>query len=143
VGTTTTTSYTPSNLSPSTTYTFTVEATDYAGTSGASSGVNVTTTALTNLFVGGWYEEWGTYYANANVADLQNNGVAGVLTHVIYAFAKPVANGSNVNCALADTYADYQKVVPQVPGATPATAPLQGNFGALVQLKQLHPNLKC
>ena len=27
-------------------------------------------------------------------------------------------------------------------GATPATAPLQGNFGALVQLKQLHPNLK-
>jgi chitinase len=90
----------------------------------------------------GWYEEWGTYYANANVADLQSNGVAGVLTHLIYAFAKPVANGSNVNCALSDTYADYQKVVPQVPGATPATAPLQGNFGALVQLKQLHPNLK-
>ncbi len=102
----------------------------------------MTTTALTNLFMGGWYEEWGTYYANANVAQLQTNGVAGVLTHIIYAFAKPVANGSNVNCALADTYADYQKVVPQVPGATPATAPLQGNFGALVQLKQLHPNLK-
>ncbi len=98
--------------------------------------------SFTNLFVGGWYEEWGTYYANANVADLQNNGVAGVLTHLIYAFAKPVANGSNVNCALADTYADYQKAVPQVPGATPAAAPLTGNFGALVQLKQLHPNLK-
>jgi len=142
VGTTTTTSYTPANLSPSTTYTFTVEASDFAGTSGASSSVNVTTTALTNLFVGGWLEEWETYYANAAVADLQNNGVASVLTHVIYAFAKPVANGSNVNCALADTYADYQKVVTQVPGATPATAPLQGNFGALVQLKQLHPNLK-
>jgi chitinase len=47
-----------------------------------------------------------------------------------------------VNCAISDSYADYQKVVPQVPGATPATAPLQGNFGALVQLKQLHPNLK-
>jgi len=90
----------------------------------------------------GWYEEWGTYYANANVADLQSNGVAGVLTHLIYAFAKPVANGSNVNCALADSYADYQKNVPQVPGATQATAPLQGNFGALVQLKQLHPNMK-
>ena len=142
IGTTTSTSFTPSNLSPSTAYSFTVEATDYAGTSPASSAVNVTTTALTNLFVGGWFEEWGTYYANSNVADLQNNGVAGVLTHLIYAFAKPVANGSNVNCALADTYADYQKVVPQVPGATPATAPLQGNFGALVQLKQLHPNLK-
>jgi chitinase len=142
VGTSTTTSYTPVNLSPSTSYSFTVEASDYAGTSGASSAVNVTTTALTNLFMGGWYEEWGTYYANYNVAQLQSNGVAGVLTHIIYAFAKPVANGSNVNCELADTYADYQKVVPQVPGATPAAAPLQGNFGALVQLKQLNPNLK-
>ncbi|MGC1537625.1 MAG: glycosyl hydrolase family 18 protein [Candidatus Sulfotelmatobacter sp.] len=142
IGTTTTTSYTPANLSPSTSYSFTVEATDYAGTSGASSAVNVTTTALSNLMMAGWYEEWGTYYANANVADLQNNGVAAVLTHLIYAFAKPVANGSDVNCALADTYADYQKVVPQVPGATPAAAPLQGNFGALVQLKQLHPNMK-
>jgi chitinase len=119
-----------------------VEASDFAGASHASSSLRVTTTALTNLFMGGWYEEWGTYYANANVADLQSNGVAGVLTHLIYAFAKPVANGSNVSCALSDTYADYQKVVPQVPGATQAVAPLQGNFGALVQLKQLHPNLK-
>jgi len=142
IGTTSGTSFTPTNLTPSTTYSFTVEATDYDGMSSASSAVNVTTSKLTNLVMAGWYEEWGTYYANANVADLQNNGVASVLTHLIYAFAKPVANGSNVNCALADTYADYQKVVPQVPGATAATAPLQGNFGALVQLKQLHPNLK-
>jgi chitinase len=142
IGTMTGTSFTPTNLTPSTSYSFTVEAVDYDGTSSASSAVNVTTSKLTNLVMAGWYEEWGTYYANANVADLQNNGVANVLTHIIYAFAKPVANGSNVNCALADTYADYQKVVPQVPGATAAVAPLQGNFGALVQLKQLHPNLK-
>ena len=142
VGTATGTTFTVNGLTPSTTYSFTVEATDFAGTSGASSAVNVTTSKLTNLMMAGWWEEWGTYYANANIADLQNNGVAGVLTHLIYAFAKPIANGSNVNCALSDTYADYQKVVPQVPGATPATAPLQGNFGALVQLKQLHPNLK-
>src|SRR3984957_17325860 len=142
IGTTSGTSFTPSNLSPSTSYSFTVEATDFHGTSSASSAVNVTTSALTNLVMAGWYEAWVAYYANANVADLQNNGVAGVLTHLIYAFAKPVANGSNVNCSLADTYADYQKVVPQVPGASPAAAPLQGNFGALVQLKQLHPNLK-
>ena len=139
--TTSSTSDTEGGLSPSTSYTFSLTATDFAGASPATT-VTVKTSALSNLFVGGWYEEWGTYYANANVADLQSNGVAGVLTHLIYAFAKPVANGSNVNCALADTYADYQKNVPQVPGATPATAPLQGNFGALVQLKQLHPNLK-
>jgi chitinase len=142
IGTATGTSFTATGLTPSTTYSFTVEATDYHGTSSASSAVNVTTSKLTNLVMAGWFEEWGTYYANSNVADLQNNGVASVLTHLIYAFAKPVANGSNVNCALADTYADYQKNVPQVPGATPAVAPLQGNFGALVQLKQLHPNLK-
>ena len=139
--TTSSTSDTEAGLSPSTSYTFSLTATDYAGSSPAST-VTVTTSALTNLVMAGWYEEWGTYYANANVADLQNNGVASILTHIIYAFAKPIANGSNVNCALADSYADYQKVVPQVPGATQATAPLQGNFGALVQLKQLHPNLK-
>lgn len=139
--TTSSTSDTEGGLTPSTSYTFSLTATDYAGSSPATT-VTVKTSALSTLMMAGWYEEWGTYYANANVADLQNNGVAGVLTHLIYAFAKPVANGSNVNCALADTYADYQKNVPQVPGATPATAPLQGNFGALVQLKQLHPNLK-
>ena len=143
--TTTSTSDTVSGLSPSTSYTFTLTAKDSVGSSSGST-VHVTTSAQGggggSSFVGGWYEEWGTYYANANVADMQANGVAGSLTHLIYAFAKPVANGSNVSCALADTYADYQKVVPQVTGATPATAPLQGNFGALVQLKQLHPNLK-
>jgi len=139
--TTSSTSDTEGGLTPSTSYTFSLTATDFAGSSAATT-VTAKTSALTNLFMAGWYEEWGTYYANANVADLQSNGVAGVLSHLIYAFAKPIANGSNVNCALADTYADYQKVVPQVPGATPAAAPLQGNFGALVQLKQLHPNLK-
>jgi chitinase len=144
--TTTSASDTVNSLSPSTAYTFTVEATDSAGTSPGST-VSVTTEAQGSSgggssFVGGWFEEWGTYYANSNVADLQNNSVAGALTHLIYAFAKPAANGSSVSCELADTYADYQKAVPQVSGATPAVAPLQGNFGALVQLKQLHPNLK-
>ncbi len=139
--TTSSTSDTEGGLSPSTSYTFSLTATDFAGSSPATT-VTVSTSALSTLFMGGWYEEWGTYYANYNVAQLQSNGVAGVLTHLIYAFAKPVTNGSNVNCELADTYADYQKVVPQVPGATAAVAPLQGNFGALVQLKQLNPNLK-
>ena len=144
--TSTTASDTVSGLAASTNYTFTVVATDSAGTSPGAT-VKVTTTAGGgsgggSSFVGGWFEEWGTYYANSNVADLQNSGQVNALTHVIYAFAKPAANGSTVTCAIADSYADYQKVVPQVTGATPAVAPLQGNFGALVQLKQLHPNLK-
>jgi chitinase len=116
--TTASTSDTEGGLTPSTSYTFSVVATNFAGPSPASS-VTVTTSKLTNLVMAGWFEEWGTYYANANVADLQNNGVANVLTHVLYAFADPVVNGSNINCALADTYADYQKAVPQVPGAPP------------------------
>ncbi|AEU38397.1 glycosyl hydrolase family 18 protein [Granulicella mallensis] len=140
--TSTTASDTVSGLTPSTAYTFTVVAKDSAGTSTGAT-VHVTTTAVVSQsFVGGWFEEWGTYYANSNVADLQNSGGVNALTHLIYAFAKPAANGSNVTCAIADSYADYQKVVPQVTGATPAVAPLQGNFGALAQLKQLHPNLK-
>ena len=142
--TSTTASEAVTGLTASTSYTFTVVAKDSAGTSSGTT-VKVTTSAASSsgtAFVGGWFEEWGTYYANSNVADLQNNGQVNALTHVIYAFAKPAANGSTVTCAIADSYADYQKVVPQVPGATAAVAPLQGNFGALVQLKQLHPNLK-
>jgi chitinase len=87
----------------------------------------------------GWFEEWAPT-TPTECCGPTKHGVANVLTHVIYAFADPVVTGSNI--ALADTYADYQKAVPQVCGAPPAAAPLQGNFGALVQLKQLHPNLK-
>ncbi len=140
--TTSSTSDVVTGLSPSTSYTLSVAATDHAGTGPASTVTVTTTNAPASYFVGGWFEEWGTYYANSNVADLQNSGVVNSLTDVIYAFAKPASNGSNVVCALADSYADYQKAVPQVPGATAATSPLLGNFGALLQLKQLHPNLK-
>ncbi len=97
-----------------------------------------TTGTTSAYFVGGWYEEWSTYYANYNVADLQNSGMVPSLTHVIYAFAKPTATG----CQLADTYADYQKTVPLLAGAPALPTGLAGNFGGLWQLKQLHPNLK-
>ena len=35
---------------------------------------------------GGYFEEWGIGYAHYNIADLQKNGVADELTHLIYAF---------------------------------------------------------
>ena len=88
--------------------------------------------------VGGYFEEWSIYLARFNIANLQANGVAEKLTHLTYAFGKATPSG----CAIADSYADYQAVVPSVGGAPPNTGPLQGNFGALQQLKQLHPNLK-
>src|SRR5271170_6404189 len=90
--------------------------------------------------VGGYFEEWSIYGANFNIANLQANGVADKLTHLTYAFGDANADGSG--CAIADTWADYQDpYLPSVSG-TPYSGPLYGNFAALQQLKQLHPNLK-
>ena len=88
--------------------------------------------------LGGYFEEWGIYYAGYNIANLQQNHVADKLTHLIYAFA-------NVNtapaCALADPWADYQSpYLPSVSGAA-YPGPMYGNFAAIQQLEQLHPKL--
>jgi chitinase len=88
--------------------------------------------------VGGYFEEWSIYFAGYNIANLQANGVADQLTHLTYAFGDATPTG----CAIADSWADYQDpYLPSVSGA-PYTGPLYGNFAALQQLKQLHPNLK-
>jgi chitinase len=90
---------------------------------------------------GGYFEEWGIRYAGYNIADLQKNGVADVLTHLIYAFGN-VTSTATPGCAIADPSAAYQdSTVPSVSGKA-YTAPLYGNFGAIQQLKALHPNLK-
>ena len=86
--------------------------------------------------VGGYFEEWSIYFANFNIANLQNNGVADRLTHLFYAFGGVNSTG----CVIADPFADYQASLPTIIG--PYTGPLYGNFAALQQLKQLHPNLK-
>ena len=87
--------------------------------------------------VGGYFEEWSIYFANFNIANLQANGVADRLTHLNYAFGGVNSTG----CFIADSWADYQ--TPYLPTVTgPYTGPLYGNFAALRQLKQLHPNLK-
>jgi chitinase len=90
---------------------------------------------------GGYFEEWGINYADYNIADLQKNGVADELTHLIYAFGNVTPTSPPV-CAIADPVAAYQNSsLPSVSGK-PYTAPLYGNFGAIQQLKELHPNLK-
>ncbi|MGC2398511.1 MAG: glycosyl hydrolase family 18 protein [Acidobacteriaceae bacterium] len=90
---------------------------------------------------GGYFEEWGINYASYNIADLQKNGVADELTHLIYAFGN-VTPTSPPACAIADPVAAYQNSsLPSVSGK-PYTAPLYGNFGAIQQLKGLHPDLK-
>jgi len=92
----------------------------------------------------GYFEEWSIYGANYNIANLQQNHVANKITHLIYAFGNvaPVSGPPDATCHLADTWADFQTpYLPSVNGL-PYTGPLFGNFAALMQLKQLHPNLK-
>jgi chitinase len=90
---------------------------------------------------GGYFEEWGVRYANYNIADLERNGVAAELTHLIYAFGNVTPTASPA-CAVADPLAAYEDAtLPSVSGNA-YTAPLFGNFGAIQQLKALHPNLK-
>src|ERR1700686_4154489 len=94
-----------------------------------------------NKILGGYFEEWSIYYAGYNIANLQQNGVAGKLTHLMYAFAN-VTTTAAPGCAIADTWADYQSpYLPSVSGVA-YTGPLLGNFAAIQQLKQLNPKLK-
>ncbi|HUN83616.1 MAG TPA: glycosyl hydrolase family 18 protein [Terracidiphilus sp.] len=91
--------------------------------------------------LGGYFEEWSIYYAGYNIANLQQNGVANKLTHLMYAFANVTTTPAPA-CAIADSWADYQTpYLPSVSG-TPYPGPLYGNFAAIQQLKQLHPQLK-
>jgi chitinase len=91
--------------------------------------------------LGGYFEEWSIYYAGYNIANLQQNGTANNLTHLFYAFAN-VSTTPAPSCAIADAWADYQTPwLPSVNGQ-PYSWPVQGNFGAIQQLKGLHPNLK-
>jgi chitinase len=94
-----------------------------------------------NRIFGGYFEEWGINYAGYNIADLQKNGVASELTHLIYAFGN-VTPTSPPACAVADPVSAYQNPnLPSVSGK-PYSGPLYGNFAAIQQLKELHPNLK-
>ncbi len=90
----------------------------------------------------GYFTNWGVYGRDFQVRDLETRGVAGRLTHLLYAFGK-VTGG---RCEAADSWSDYRKpiaAVDSVDGAadTPATA-LRGNFGQLRKLKAKHPGLR-
>lgn len=90
---------------------------------------------------GGYFEEWGIPYSGYNIANLEKSGVAGELTHLLYAFGN-VTTGPAPTCVIADPAAAYQNAsVPSVSGK-PYTAPLYGNYGAIQQLKELHPHLQ-
>jgi chitinase len=90
----------------------------------------------------GYFTNWGVYGRNFQVKDLDKDGAADKLTHLVYAFGK-VSGGT---CATSDSWADYEKTMPaadSVDGvADRPTDPLRGNFGQLRKLKAEHPALK-
>jgi chitinase len=93
----------------------------------------------------GFFEEWSIYYANYNLANLESNGSAAKLSHLIYAFGDVSASASDPSsntCVIADPWADFEdNNLPPV-GGIADTWPLYGNFAEILKLKQLHPKLK-
>jgi chitinase len=150
VGTVTTTSYTDSGLSAGTDYSYTVQARDTADQTGPVSGaVKVHTTGGTTTppTTGdkvklGYFTEWGIYGRNYNVKNLVTSGSAAKITHINYAFG----NVTNGQCAIGDSYADYDKAFTadqSVSGAADTwDQPLRGNFNQLRELKAKYPNIK-
>jgi chitinase len=75
--------------------------------------------------------------------DIATSGAAARITHLLYAFGNPTANG----CALSDPEEDYQKAFDapnSVDGHADSTDPhaLRGNLGQLMKLKAAYPQLK-
>jgi chitinase len=93
----------------------------------------------------GFFEEWSIYYAGYNLANLESNGSAAKLSHLIYAFGDVSASASDPasnTCVIADAWADFENNNLPPVGGIADTWPLFGNFAEILKLKQLHPNLK-
>jgi chitinase len=93
--------------------------------------------------LGAYFEEWSIYYAGYGLANLESNGSAAKISHLIYAFAdvtSPTPEGSS--CVIADPWADFETPYLAPVGGIADTFPLYGNFAEILKLKQLHPNLK-
>ena len=96
-----------------------------------------------------YYTQWSAAERGHHVADLAENGSAGKLTHIQYAFGNVNADGE---CFMSDepgqgdALADYGRVVPadeSVDGiADDPGQELRGNFNQLLELKEKYPHLK-
>jgi chitinase len=151
VATVTTTSYTDTGLTAGSDYSYTVQARDTADQTGPVSGAVAvhTTGGGTNpppttgdKVKLGYFTEWGIYGRNYNVKNLVTSGSAAKITHINYAFG----NVTNGQCAIGDSYADYDKAFTadqSVSGVADTwDQPLRGNFNQLRELKAKYPNIK-
>jgi chitinase len=95
--------------------------------------------------LGAYFEEWSIYYSGYGLANLESNGSAAKLSHLLYAFADVTASDTNPaldTCSIADAWADFETPYLAPVGGIPSSWPLFGNFAEILKLKQLHPNLK-
>jgi len=91
-----------------------------------------------------FFVEWGIYGRNYTVKNVVTSGQINDLTTLDYAFSNI---GANDQCAIADSWADYQKQFTAdqtVNGQADDTSGLTmvGNFNQLKELKALYPHLK-
>jgi chitinase len=153
VTTVTSTSYTDPNLSPSTTFTYTVKARDAAGNvSAASNAVSATTDPAGS---GGnrkvaYFTQWGIYARNFFVKTVDTSGQAAKLTNLHYAFGNVNDQGRCFEAnatGVGDAWADYQRrfdASQTVTGvADTFNQPLAGNFNQIKQLKAKYPSLRA
>jgi chitinase len=147
VATATGTTFTDTGLAASTSYSYTVKAQDAAGNVSAASNQVTATTQAGGGGGGkrlvGYFVEWGVYARNYNVKNIVTSGSASKLTAIEYAFG----NVTNGQCAIGDSYADYDKfydAASSVDGVSDTwdTGALRGNFGQLRRLKRMYPNIK-
>ena len=91
--------------------------------------------------LGGYFEEWSIYYAGYNIANLQQNGVADKLTHLLYAF-RQCNHDSRARMFYCRHLGRLSESLSAERKWSPYPGPMYGNFAAIQQLKQLHPKLK-
>ena len=103
------TSATIGSLGACTSHTYTVKAYNSVGESAASGQVTGATTGCTGggNKVLGYFIQWGVYQRSYHVKNIDTSGSAAKLTHINYAFG----NVTNGQCAIGDTYADYDKAL--------------------------------
>ncbi|TDD79537.1 glycosyl hydrolase family 18 protein [Actinomadura rubrisoli] len=160
------TTATVAGLSPSTAYSFTVQARDlYDNVSAASSAVKVTTDDVVGNGHArvGYFVQWGIYGRQYFVRNLDTTGAAARLTHINYAFANidpknltclqgvtkgttPDPQDPNQGDGAGDAEADYGRPFSagqSVDGkADTGWEKLRGNYNQLKKLKAKYPKLK-